>query len=180
MTRTGRTAAAIATAALVALPLAGCGKDKPKIPRSDARALVAVLDTVKRQTDAHACTAVQRTLASLDRRVQALPSRTDADIRSSLRDGIANLRELVLSDCSQVKQKPDTTTEETTTSEPDTSTDTNTDTTTDTDTETTTETSPDTNTTPNTDTAPNTTPDTTPSGGASSPPGQGKKKGRAK
>jgi cell division septation protein DedD len=178
-----RTTATLLTAILLAVPLAGCGKDKPKIPRSDARSLVALLGTVKRQTDARACRTVETTIESLERRTEALPSNTDEDIRSSLRDGIANLRELVADECSGVKQKPETTSSESTTSEPSTTSDTSTDTNTDTTTETTTETSP----TTSPDTTPNTTPrdgNTTPeppSGGASAP-GQLKKnkKGRAK
>jgi hypothetical protein len=177
----GRTTATVLTAlTLVALPLAGCGKEKPKIPRSDARSLVALLETVKRQTDAHACTTVERTIASLERRTEALPSNTDGDVRSSLRDGIANLRELVRSDCFPSQKKPKTESTDTTTSEPDTSTDTTSDTNTDTTTDTTTETTPpDTNT--NTDTTPpdNGNTDTTPSGGVG-PPGQQKKNGGKK
>jgi hypothetical protein len=177
MSGTRTTAAVMAAVAALALPLAGCGKEKPKIPSSDARELIALLQTVQRQTGAHACTTVEQTIASLERRTEALPSRTDADIRSSLRDGIANLRELVASECSQVKPKPKepTTTTETTTSEP-TTTDTETTDTTDTNTNTT----PDTNTNTTPDTNTDTTPDTTPSGGT--PPGQLKKgqKGKKK
>jgi hypothetical protein len=166
----------LAAATLLALPLAGCGKDKPKIPRSDARSLATLLETVKRQTDAHACRTVEQTIASLERRTEALPSDTDGDIRSSLRDGIANLRELVRSDCFPSEKKPKTESTDTTTSEPNTSTDTTTDTNTDTTTDTTTDTNPpDTNTDTET-TPPDTTP-TTPSGGVG-PPGQQKKKGK--
>jgi hypothetical protein len=180
---TRTTAAAMAAAALLALPLAGCGKEKPKIPRSAARDLVALLQTVQRQTGAKACTTVERTIESLERRTSALPSKTDDDIRTSLRDGITNLRELVASDCSQVKPKPTTTTEDTTTAEPDTNVAP--------DTSGGQDTSggedqnpnvpPDQNVAPDkgnggtpTPPGPDTTPDTTPSGGSPSP-GQGKK-----
>jgi hypothetical protein len=170
-----RTTLAVLAAVVLALPVAGCGKDKAQIPRSDARSLVAVLETVKRQTDAHSCTTVERTIQSLERRTEALPSGVDEDVRSSLRDGIANLRELVAGECSQVEKKPETDSTDTSTSEPDTSTETQPDTSTET-------TSPDTSTetTPpdtNTETTPpptDTTP-TTPSGGV--PPGQQKKHG---
>lgn len=170
-----RATATLAAAALLALPLAGCGKSGPKIPRSDARSLIAVLETVKRQTDAHACRTVERTLESLERRVDALPSRTDGDIRSSLVDGVQNLRELVAAECGQVQQKPKTESTDTTTSESTTTSEPTTNTNTDTTTETTTQTNPNTNTTPSTDTSttPNTTPEP-PSGGAPGP-GQGKK-----
>jgi hypothetical protein len=165
----------------LALPLVGCGADKKQIPREDARKLVVVLQVAQRQADAHSCTTVENTLQSLERRVEALPSSTDEDVRSSLRDGIENLRSLIAGDCSQVKkEKPKTESTDTTTSEPTTTSDTTTETNPDTTTETTTETNPDTNT----DTTPNTTPDngnTTPeppSGG--SPPGKLKKKDKAK
>jgi hypothetical protein len=170
----------MAAAVALALPLAGCGKEKPKIPRSDARDLVALLQTVQRQTDAKACRTVERTIESLERRTDALPSKTDKDIRTSLRDGIANLRELVASDCAEKKRKPEETTDTETTDTETTETE---PTETEPTTETTTETTPDTNTdtTPDTtpDTEPDTPPDTTPSGGAV-PPGQQKKKGKKK
>jgi cell division protein FtsN len=169
-----RTTAIVLAAAAAAFPLAGCGKDKPKIPRSDARSLVALLRTVQRQADAHACTTVKSTLSSLESRVETLPAKTDPDIRSSLRDGLSNLRELVASDCTQVKPKPKETTSDTTsepTTTPPTETQpTTTEKTTNTDTTTT-------QTTPTQTTPTETTPQTTPSGGT--PPGQ-QKKGKGK
>ena len=111
----------VVTGAL-ALPLAGCGEDKPQIPSADARGLITVLETVRRQTEAHACTTVEVSIASLERRTEALPSNTDEDIRSTLNDGIANLRELVASECAQEKPKPEKDTTDTTTPEPETTT----------------------------------------------------------
>lgn len=176
-----RTTAAVVTAAALALPVAGCGEDKKQIPRGDARRLEAVLKTVQRQTDAKSCRAVEQTQASLERRVEALPSGVDGDVRSSLRDGVAHLRELVAGECTQAK-KPKTESTETTTTEPTTTTESNTDTSTDTTTDTTTETNPDTNTDTTPQTTPdngNTTPEGPPSGGAGVPPGQKKhKKGK--
>jgi hypothetical protein len=167
--------AAVAVAAL-ALPLAGCGKDKPKIPRADARSLVALLGTAERQSDAHACVTVTSTISSLQTRVAALPAKTDPDIRASLRDGIAHLRELVAAECSLEKQKPkkEKTTDSSDTT-PETTSDTTTDTTTDT-TDTTTDTTSDTTSTPST----STTPPPPPSGGTPSDEGKGKGPGKKK
>jgi hypothetical protein len=164
-----RTTAIVLAAAAAAFPLAGCGKDKPKIPHSDARSLVALLRTVQRQADAHACTTVKSTLSSLESRVETLPAKTDPDIRSSLRDGLSNLRELVASECTQTKRKPKETTSEST-SEP---TETQTTEAPPTTTETTNTQTTETQTTETQTTNTETTPETTPSGGT--PPGQQKK-----
>ena len=128
--RGARAAVAALLTAAVVLPAAGCGKDKPKIPRSDSDALVALLREVERQDAKRACKTVSRTIATLQSRVETLPARTDSDIRSTLRDGVTNLRNLVATDCATVKpkpKKPTTTTETqteptTTTTEPPTTT----------------------------------------------------------
>ena len=116
-------------AAAIALPIAGCGKDEPKIPRSDARDLVILLRAVERQDAKRSCRVVSRTIATLQSRVETLPANTDSDIRSTLRDGVTNLRNLVATDCATVKPKPkkpttttETQTQPTTTSEPTTTT----------------------------------------------------------
>jgi hypothetical protein len=112
----------IAAAVLVALalPVAGCGKDKPGIPRSDASELVTLLRAVERQTAKHGCTSVSRTISELQAKVETLPANTDPDVTATLRDGISNLRNLVASECATVKPKPKkpTTTTETQTTEP--------------------------------------------------------------
>jgi hypothetical protein len=110
-------------AVAIALPVTGCGKDKPKIPRSDAGDLVALLQAVQREDAKKACDAVSGTIAELQSRVESLPSSTDSDIVGTLRDGVTNLRNLVATDCATVKpkKKPETTTTETTT-EPSTTT----------------------------------------------------------
>ena len=165
--RSGSIALAAVAAAALALPLAGCGKEKPKIPRDNARALVALLGTAERQSDAHACVTVSRTISSLQTRVEGLPSRTDSDIRDSLRDGIARLRTLVAAECATEEPKP---------KEPDTSGDTSSDTSTEAPSTTTTTEEPPSTTEP----PPTTAPTPPPSGG--SPPddskGNGKKKGK--
>jgi hypothetical protein len=175
---TGRRALiGLGIAAALALPIAGCGKDKPKIPRDNARALVALLGTVQRQSDAHACVTVERTISSLQTRVEALPSKTDPDIRASLRDGIAHLRTLVTAECATQKPKPKDQTTTTDTQSTDTTTGTTTDTTTGTSTSTSTDTS--TQTTPTTPST-QTTPSTPPSGGTPSDQGHGGGKAKGK
>jgi hypothetical protein len=155
-------AAAAVLAAAIALPVAGCGKDKPKIPRSDARDLVILLKAVQRQDAKKACNTVDRTIAALQRRVEELPTNTDSDIVGSLRDGVTNLRNLVATDCATVKpkKKPETTTTETTTEPSTTTTQPSTTTTTPT-TTTQTQTTPSTQSTPSTPSTPS-----NPSGGA--------------
>ena len=103
------TAALLMAAAAVAVPLAGCGKAKPKIPRTDARALVRLLHRVEAldKGKASGCsTLAQSTLPELELRVNSLPAKTDPDIRGTLQDGVSNLRNLVAVDCTQVKPKP--------------------------------------------------------------------------
>lgn len=181
MTVRGRLFVTGIAALTLALPLSGCGKDKPKIPRGHARTLVALLETTERQADAKSCVTVKSTIASLQTRVANLPARTDSDVRDSLRDGIANLRSLVSAECSLEKPKPkkedtgstDTTDEATSDTTQETTTET-----TETTTDTTTDTTP---TTPTTNTTPTTPP---PSGGSPSDQGKsngkGKKKGKRK
>jgi hypothetical protein len=107
---------AVAAGAL-ALAAAGCGADKKQIPRSDSRGIQAVLRTAERQSEAGSCnTLIRDTIPSLERRVRALPDRTDEDVRDSLTDGISNLRNLAVAECTS--QERDETTETTETTEP--------------------------------------------------------------
>jgi hypothetical protein len=112
------TAVLVVTA--LTLPVAGCGKDKPGIPRTDATDLITLLRAVERQTAKKGCVTVARTISTLQARVETLPTNTDADVRATLRDGVTNLRNLVASECATVKPKPKkpTTTTETQTTEP--------------------------------------------------------------
>jgi hypothetical protein len=112
---TARATAAAVVAGALALAAAGCGEDKKQIPRDDARGLEVVLRTAERQSEAGACqTLVRNTIPSLERRVQALPARTDEDVVDSLTDGISNLRNLAVAECtSQERDETDTETTET-------------------------------------------------------------------
>jgi hypothetical protein len=103
------TAALLIAAVAVAVPLAGCGKAKPKLPRTDARALIRLLhrvDALDKTTASSCATLAHSTLPELELRVNTLPAKTDPDIRGTLQDGVSNLRNLVAVDCTQVKPTP--------------------------------------------------------------------------
>jgi hypothetical protein len=161
--------AVVALVAALALPVAGCGKSTPKIPKSDARELVALLRQADARSQAKACTGLaQVTIPELIAKVNGLPPNTDPDIRNTLRDGIDNLRNLAAIKCSTVKPPPP---------QP-TSTETQTQTTPPPSTVTTTTKPPTTKpptTKPPTTKPPTTAPPSSPSGGAG--PGQGKGNG---
>ena len=118
-----RPLAATATA-LVALALAGCGKDKqagPQIPRADAAALINRLQEAERRSEPLRCNDLRKdTVPALERQLQALPDNIDADVRSTLEDGIAHLRELVDQECENAQ--PDTPTDTTPTTPTETQT----------------------------------------------------------
>jgi hypothetical protein len=164
--RRGRSVTAVVLAAALLVPIAGCGKSKPKLPKQDARALVSLLHQADSRAQAKSCDALlKRTLPRLEVHLNTLPANVDPDIRDTLRQGIANLRTLAVAQCSGVKPKPTPTNTETQTqTQPPPTTTTTTPPTT-----TTTTTTP-----PSTNTKPQTTPPppSNPSGGT--PPGGGK------
>jgi hypothetical protein len=171
----GTRATVAVLAAAIALPAAGCGKDKPKIPQSDARDLVILMKAVQRQDKKKACDSVSRTIAALQSRVETLPANTDPDIRASLRDGVTNLRNLVATDCATVKPKPKETTTTETQTEPSTTTTQPSTTTTTPTTTTQTQTTPSTQSTPSTPSTPS-----NPSGGAGAGGAKKAAKGKGK
>jgi hypothetical protein len=151
-------------AMLAALSLAACGKDEGSpIPAQRAATLERLLEQVQRQSDAGSCTTLRdATLPRLEREAARLPRSVGSDVRATIDDGIAHLRQLVDEDCTNREQQPPTTTESTTTESTTTeSTTTETPTTTE---STTTETTPPPTTTPSTTetTPPPTTTPTTP------------------
>jgi len=171
-------------AVCAALALASCGKDEGNpIPERRAAALDRLLQQVQRQSDAGSCnTLLDATIPRLEKEAGRLPSSVGSDTRETIQDGVAHLRDLAETDCTeqQKDELPDTsesTESETTTSEPSTTESTKTDeSTTD---ESTTESTPSTDTSPSTETSP---PDTgqggTPApnpGNGGTPPGQEKK-----
>lgn len=171
MTRTRLTALVALVA--VAVPVAGCGKSGPKIPKQKAAEIVLRLQQAEGRNSPLRCNDLkQDTIPTLQQLVRSLPSKTDKDIRDTLSEGIDNLRNLVAAECS-TKQPPKTpTVTQTTQTQPSTTTQTTTPTTTNT----TPTTGTTTNTTPTTPTTPTTT---SPSGGAT--PGKPKtKKGNGK
>ena len=153
----------VATAAAlvaVAVPVAGCGKDDgPKIPRQQARTLIARLQEAKRRSSPLRCQDLsQDTIPALQQEADSLPK---GKVRDTVVEAIDHLQTLVEAECAAKEQQQQTDTTDTTQ-------------TTDTTTETQTQTTDTTTTPPTTDT--NTTPPTTdttptsPSGGT--PPGQ--------
>jgi hypothetical protein len=158
----------IATAAVVAAiaaALAGCGGDDgPKIPRADARTLVARLQEADRRTDPLRCDDLSEdTIPALEQTADGLP---EGDTKDTVVEAIDHLRDLIEADCT-AKQNQETDTTDTTTETTETTTETEPPTTTETQPPTTTETTPPTET--------ETTP-TSPSGGT--PPGQQKKQSK--
>ena len=95
---------------LVAVPLAGCGKKEPGIPRSDASELIKLLQTAREQSDSlEKCDDLRATIRDIRAKVRDLPSRTDSDVRDSLSNGVRNLSDSAASLCSEEK-RPETNT----------------------------------------------------------------------
>ena len=121
--RVWRPAIALTAAALIA---SGCGGDEgPQIPRENARALGNLLREARDRYEAGpACGSLRNeTLPALDQQVAALPARIDRDVRTSVEDGVAHLRELIESECDERdrerrRRERDETTEEETTPPP--------------------------------------------------------------
>jgi hypothetical protein len=164
-----RQTAALALAAAMAVPVAGCGGGKKGQPisRAEASQIIARLQEAERRNDPLRCNDLQRdTIPALRTLVDNLPAGTDSDVKQTVSDGIDHLNDLVSQECNQQKvptestptqpSVPTTTTPTESTPSTDTSTNTNTDT----------------NTTPsNTNTNTNTTPsNTTPAPGGTPGP----------
>jgi hypothetical protein len=142
---------ALATLAIAAagFAVAGCGKDEgDPIPQTQADSLVRSIEQVRRQSDAGSCgTLLRTTLPALEKKAQDLDPSVGSDVKNTITDGIAHLRDLATDQCTNEQQQPttsDTTPSETSsettpsetsdttppsdTSNTDTGTDTNTDT----------------------------------------------------
>jgi hypothetical protein len=150
-------AGALAAAALAA----GCGDDEGRqIPRDEARALISRLQEADRRLsqDPPVCgDLAEDTIPALEQQAAALPDDVDSDVRQTLEDGIAHLRDQIEAECAERREQEEDTTETT-------------DTTDETTTETT-ETAPP--TTETTETAPPTDTDTTPTDTTPTEPGSG-------
>jgi hypothetical protein len=93
----------------VAVPLAGCGKKAPGIPRRDASELISLLRTAQREADnPQRCSDLMGTIRDLQSKAGTLPSTTDSDVRDSLTNGIQNLRDAAVSQCANTQTTPTT------------------------------------------------------------------------
>ena len=99
--RTPRALVSCAVAA-GAIALAGCGGDDegPQIPRAQASALINRLEEAQRRSEPFRCNDLRRdTIPALETQLRTLPANLDGDVRQTLEDGIAHLRELVEQEC---------------------------------------------------------------------------------
>jgi hypothetical protein len=163
--------------AFVPLALAGCGDKAPGIPRSDAADLIGLLKKAQDESDdPQRCDELLATVREIAAKVRDLPSKTDADVRDSLANGVRNLAESSRRQCEETQTTTTTTpTVPTTETAPPPTTETIPPPTTETTPPPTTETTPP----PTTPPVP-TTPDTggTDPGNGGAGPGAGEKRGR--
>ena len=165
---------ATAVAVCAALVFAGCGNGNEKtIPHDDGATLIRLLKQARDDAgDRSKCDSLERTIASIQARVQSLPASVDKDTRDSLTNGVSNLSDSARQEC----QKTQTTTTKSTPTTPPQTTPTTPSTTTPTTPPQTTPTTPS-NTTPSTPTQP-TTPNNGGAPGPSTAPGQQKGNGK--
>lgn len=106
-----RLTAAAVCLGVAALPLAGCGSKGQELSSSEAAALVKLLRKAQAASDnpQQRCDTLLATVRKLDKKVAALPSKVDKDIRDSLSNGVKNLDDQSTSLCSQ-QQTPTNTT----------------------------------------------------------------------
>jgi hypothetical protein len=112
-----RLTALAVSAALIAVPVAGCGDKAPGIPKHDAAELIRLLKKAQTASDnpEQHCDTLLASVAKLDQKVSALPSKVDKDVRDSLANGVRNLTAKSQSLCNQTKTPTTTTTTPTTT-----------------------------------------------------------------
>ena len=104
---TRRLTALLATLALAAVPIAGCGKKEPGIPRGDASDLIKLLRTAREQADdPNKCDDLRDTIREVAAKVRELPDSTDRDVVESLRNGVRNLATDARDQCRE-EEKPD-------------------------------------------------------------------------
>ena len=104
------TALAACLVALVAVPLAGCGDKAPGVSKRQASELVHLLRRAQSESDnPQRCNKLLATISSVSAKVQALPSKVDADVRESLSNGVKNLDESARSQCAKAQTTPTTT-----------------------------------------------------------------------
>lgn len=109
-----RALAVLLTAAALGLCsalLVACGDDRGGlIPPDDAAAMNDALDRAEQELEAEECRKAQQAVADASERAQALPATVDADLRSSLNDGMVHVADRVRVEC----QRQQTTTTPTT------------------------------------------------------------------
>ena len=151
--------------------LVSCGSSSTKglIPLASSEPLQSDFQEVSQDAQAGngSCSATETALAKTERDFRALPGNVDAGLRTTLREGIENLRTRALALCAHPSSTQSTTTAPKTTTTPTTTTPTTT-------TTTPTTTTPTTPTTPTTTTPPTTTSPGGPGGGGggTAPPGE--------
>jgi hypothetical protein len=106
-------------AALAAVAAAGCGDDEEKgVPNQESRALRQSLGDVKRALAGPDCDALSDELVpAVEIQVQNLPDDVGADVRDTIEDGVAELRQLVAEECAEATE-PETDTQPEPTPEP--------------------------------------------------------------
>jgi cell division septation protein DedD len=106
-----RLTALAACLAVFAVPLAGCGEKDPGIGKSDASELTHLLRKVQAAADdPQRCDELAARVALVRAKVRALPSKVDADVRDSLRNGAKNLAESARAQCENAQTTPTETT----------------------------------------------------------------------
>jgi predicted small secreted protein len=106
-----RLTALAACLAVAAVPLAGCGNKQPGIGKRDASELTRLLRKVQAASDdPQRCNELAARVADVRAKIRALPSKVDADVRDSLRNGAKNLAESARAQCENAQTTPTATT----------------------------------------------------------------------
>jgi predicted small secreted protein len=105
-----RLTALAACVAVVALPLAGCGNKQPGIGKHDASELTRLLRKVQAASDdPQRCDELAARVAAVRAKIRGLPSKVDADVRESLRNGAKNLAQSASDQCQNAQTTTTTT-----------------------------------------------------------------------
>jgi predicted small secreted protein len=106
-----RLTALAACLAVTAIPLAGCGNKEPGIGKRDASELTRLLRKVQAASDdPQRCDELAGRVGAVRAKIRQLPSKVDADVRDSLRNGAKNLAESARAQCQNAQTTPTATT----------------------------------------------------------------------